>query len=213
VHVEPYEGRTVQGVEDAIAHLRDLGVTTFFVYRPSDQPIEEWAAMNDRLEGVRVLAQTALVGQAAAGHFDGVYTYDILVYGGNELGKLCREAHAVHLLCAPSVGPGFDARRSEHLATTKPRRAGATYDHMWRAAIASHADRVTITSFNEWHEGTQIEPAAPAGRHGSYRYLGYDGAWGLKGVPAESAYLSRTAFWAQQFRASLGAVPTGIRRP
>ena len=36
---------------------------------------------------------------------------------------------------------------------------------MWKAAIRAGADRVTITSYNEWHEGTQIEPAhdlAPA---------------------------------------------------
>jgi hypothetical protein len=84
---------------------------------------------------------------------------------------------------------------------------------MWQAAIAAHADRVTITSFNEWHEGTQIEPAAPAGRHGSYRYLGYDGAWGLKGVAAENAYLARTAFWAHRLRTSLGAAPPKARRP
>ena len=37
---------------------------------------------------------------------------------------------------------------------------------MWRAAIAARADRVTITSYNEWHEGTQIEPAARPRRRG-----------------------------------------------
>ncbi len=42
----------------------------------------------------------------------------------------------------------------------KPRRNGATYDAMWRAALAAHADLVTITSYNEWNEGTQIEPAS-----------------------------------------------------
>ena len=62
----------------------------------------------------------------------------------------------------------------------KQRRKGATYDSMWRARDRRRAPtEVTITSFNEWHEGTQIEPAAPPGRHGAYRYLGYDGAWGL----------------------------------
>ena len=34
------------------------------------------------------------------------------------------------------------------------------YDNEWKAAIAAHARWVGITSFNEWHEGTQIEPAA-----------------------------------------------------
>ncbi len=90
----------------------------------------------------------------------------------------------------------------------KERRKGATYDSMWSNAIASGADEVTITSFNEWHEGTQIEPAAPPGRHGAYRYLGYDGAWGLSGVAAESAYLHRTAYWAARFRTALAARAT-----
>jgi hypothetical protein len=70
---------------------------------------------------------------------------------------------------------------------------------MWRAAIASRADAVTITSFNEWHEGTQIEPAVP-GRHARYRYLSYNGAWGLQGVQAEDAYLVRTRYWSDIFR-------------
>ena len=70
---------------------------------------------------------------------------------------------------------------------------------MWRAAIQAHADRVTITSYNEWHEGTQIEPAA-AGRHGAYRYFSYDGAWGLHGPAAQSAYLARTRYWSDVLR-------------
>ena len=90
----------------------------------------------------------------------------------------------MHLLCAPSVGPGYDARRGSGDPVVKPRRNGATYDAMWRAAIAARADRVTITSYNEWHEGTQIEPAARPRRRGRYRYLSYDGAWGLHGRAA-----------------------------
>jgi hypothetical protein len=106
----------------------------------------------------------------------------------------------MHLLCAPSVGPGYDAHRANGDPRVKPRRHGLTYDWMWRAAIASGADRVTITSFNEWHEGTQIEPAAPAGRHGAVRYLGYDGAYGMHGTEAMNAYLVRTRYWSDVFR-------------
>ena len=91
----------------------------------------------------------------------------------------------MHLLCAPSVGPGYNAKRGSGDPVVKPRKHGQTYDAMWRAAVSSGADNVTITSFNEWHEGTQIEPAAPR-RRARYRYLSYDGAWGLHGPQPRS---------------------------
>ena len=58
---------------------------------------------------------------------------------------------------------------------------------------------MTVTSFNEWQEGTQIEPAVPF-KLGGVRYFAYDGAWGLHGRAAENAYLGRTAYWANLFR-------------
>jgi glycoprotein endo-alpha-1,2-mannosidase len=202
VHLEPYAGRTVASTVADVAYLRSFGIRTFYVYRPLDLPIGDWAAAKAALHagGTTLFAQTALVGAAAAGGFDGVYTYDIVVYGGGKFARLCAQARAVKLLCAPSVGPGYDARRGSGDPVVKPRRDGATYDSMWKMAIASGADRITITSFNEWHEGTQIEPAAPAQRRGRYRYLSYDGAWGLHGVAAESAYLTRTTYWSDVFR-------------
>jgi hypothetical protein len=202
VHLEPYDGRTIESTVADVAYLRGLGVTTFYVYRPFDLPVTDWAASKNALHagGATLFAQTQLVGAAAAAGFDGVYTYDIVTYGGWMFARFCNEAHAGGLLCAPSVGPGYDAQRGSGDPVVKPRRRGATYDAMWRAAIAAHADRVTITSYNEWHEGTQIEPAAPPSRHGAYRYLSYDGAWGLHGVAAETAYLRRTRYWSDVFR-------------
>ncbi len=52
---------------------------------------------------------------------------------------------------------------------------------MWRAAIAARPDRITITSYNEWHEGTQIEAARrrPTSLYGSYE--SYEGAYGRTG--------------------------------
>jgi glycoprotein endo-alpha-1,2-mannosidase len=201
-HLEPYPGRTAATTATDIRYLRGLGIRTFYVYRPLDLPAADWAAMNATLTGVEVLAQTGLVGAALQGGFDGVYTYDVVTFGGDKFTRICSAAHAHGLLCAPSVGPGYDARRGSLDPRVKPRRDGATYDAMWRAAIAARADRVTITSYNEWHEGTQIEPAAPAGRHGAYRYLSYDGAWGRRDPDAGRAYLDRTAYWSRVFRAT-----------
>jgi glycoprotein endo-alpha-1,2-mannosidase len=141
-----------------------------------------------------------LIGQAVTAHFSGIYTYDIVTWTAAKFARLCSEAHRHDLLCAPSVGPGYDARRATGDPTLKPRRNGTTYDSMWRDAIRAQADEVTITSFNEWQEGTQIEPAAPPARHGAFSYEGYNGAYGLHGVAAEPAYLDRTAYWAAQFR-------------
>jgi glycoprotein endo-alpha-1,2-mannosidase len=201
-HLEPYAGRSVATTVDDIAYLRTYGVATFYVYRPFDFPIADWAAEKTTLHtgGVTLFGQTGLAGAAAAAGFDGIYTYDIVTYGANMFRRLCAQAHAQHLLCAPSVGPGYDARRGSGDPRVKRRRNGATYDSMWKMAIASGADRVTITSFNEWHEGTQIEPAAPAGRHGAYRYLSYNGAWGLHGPAAELSYLARTRYWSDVLR-------------
>ncbi len=209
VHLEPYTGRTVASTVADVAYLRTFGIRTFYVYRPNDLASGDWLLAQPALhtEGTTLYAQTALVGWASAGGFDGIYTYDIVVYGADKFRRLCAQAHKRELQCAPSVGPGYDARRGSGDVKVKPRRDGATYDSMWKTAIAAGADRVTITSFNEWHEGTQIEPAATARRHGRYRYLSYDGAWGLHGAAAARAYLERTAYWSDVFRKTSALQP------
>ena len=208
-HLEPYADRSVTSIVADVAYLRAVGITTFYVYRAPDYPAADWAAEKTALHrgGVALLAQTALAGWAAAAGFDGIYTYDIVTYGGDKFARICNEAHALHLLCAPSVGPGYLARRGDGDPRVKPRRNGRTYDAMWAAAIHARADVVTITSYNEWHEGTQIEPAAPSGRRGSYRYASYDGAFGRHGVDAERAYLDRTRYWAEVYRKALEQHP------
>ena len=206
-HVEPYVDRSVASTVADIGYLRGLGIRRFYVYRPLDLPLDVWAEANAQLDGVEVLAETGLVGAALRGGFDGVYTYDIVSFDGGTFARICAAAHAKGLVCAPSVGPGYDARRGSLDSRVKRRRAGRTYDAMWRSAIAAGADRVTITSYNEWHEGTQIEPAAAAGRRGRYRYVSYDGAWGRRGRDAARAYLDRTAYWSDVFRKTSAAQP------
>jgi glycoprotein endo-alpha-1,2-mannosidase len=190
VQLEPYDGRTIATIGTDLQHLREVGIRDVYVYRAADFTADAWASLNLRLTGLRVFAQTGLPGFAARGGFTGIYTYDIVTFGGEEFERLCSEAHAVGLLCAPSVGPGYDAEFATGDTHIKPREDGATYDSMWRAALGSGADLVTITSYNEWSEGTQIEPAGHGGR-----YQSYDGAYGLYGRAAAWAYVRRTAFW------------------
>jgi hypothetical protein len=88
----------------------------------------------------------------------------------------------------------------------RDRKNGQAYDQMWQAAVRAAPDVVTITSYNEWHEGTQIEPARDVGAG----YLSYDGAWGLHGRQAERSYLDRTVYWVGRLRNG-GAVPLRVR--
>ena len=101
-------------------------------------------------------------------------------------------------MCAP-VGragvrrPPGDRRHAR--ARTRP--TGSTYDRMWRGAVRAAADVVTITSYNEWHEGTQIEPARTSGG----RTPPTTAPTGSPGRAAQRAYLDRTAMWVERYRA------------
>jgi glycoprotein endo-alpha-1,2-mannosidase len=219
--IEPYDDRTAEGVAADIGHLRTLGVGRFYVYHPFLIADSDWQAALPTVTGVQVLAQTTNVLRAKTDRFGGVYTYDVSNYGPATFGPLCQKAHSLGLVCAPSVGPGYDALRATGDTHIKERAGGATYDAMWKAAIQAGADRVTITSYNEWHEGTQIEPALtsiprrletaarPSSSPVAQAYETYNGAFGLKGRQASRAYLIRTAYWTGIYRSGIltGATP------
>ncbi|KAL1232811.1 Glycoprotein endo-alpha-1,2-mannosidase [Trichinella spiralis] len=78
------------------------------------------------------------------------------------------------LLTSLSVGPGYvDERiRPWNGENTRSRCNGSYYEKMWKAAVDCKPTFVSITSFNEWHEGTQIEPAVPY-KNENYEYLNY----------------------------------------
>jgi glycoprotein endo-alpha-1,2-mannosidase len=196
IHIEPYGGRTALSVAADVQHLHSLGIDDFYVYGATDIAPLDWAQVRPGLLDVRLFAQTPLLGFALSGGFDGVYTYTVSATTGLSFRLMCKEAHQIGLVCAPSVGPGFDASRATPDTFVRNRDEGATYDSLWRRVIGANADEVTITSFNEWHEGTQIEPA----RRAQGAYEGYDGAWGLHGRAAETSYLERTLQWSLQYR-------------
>ncbi len=190
IHLEPWDGRTPASAAEAIRNLAARGYSDFYVYDSTTLPDAEWRVALAPLQDVRVFANTGLVGRAVAGGFDGFYTYDVYVYDGTAFRRTCRAAHALKLACAPSVGPGYDASRATGDTRVQDREAGRRYDSLWRQASRAGPDVITITSYNEWHEGTQIEPARARGG-----FQDYDGAYGRSGKAAETAYLARTRYW------------------
>ncbi len=128
------------------------------------------------------------------GGFDGFYTYfatDGFTYGSTPANwpRLAQWAQEQGLLFIPSVGPGYiDTRiRPWNDENTRARENGAYYDRMFKAALDLNVLIISITSFNEWHEGTQIEPAMPKEIPG-YVYEDY-------GDRAPNYYLERTRYW------------------
>ena len=99
----------------------------------------------------------------------------------------------------PCVGPGYadDRIRPWNASNFRARDGGRYYDHMFAKALAIEPQFIGITSFNEWQEGTQIEPAK-AKTVGDYHYLDY--------APlARDYYLRRTAYWSQRTNAGQGS--------
>ena len=63
-----------------------------------------------------------------------------------------------------SVGPGYVDHniRPWNTHNSRHRAHGHYYNDMWQKAMDANPDAMSVTSYNEWGEGTQIEPAAPS---------------------------------------------------
>ncbi|MCW5551413.1 MAG: hypothetical protein KIS67_04520 [Verrucomicrobiae bacterium] len=178
----------------------------FFVYDSYLTPATNWATILQK-DGGQTLRGTGwdavVIGLwvkekeqdfMLRGGFDGFYTYfatDGFTYGSTlkNWPRLAQWAREQQMLFVPCVAPGYiDTRiRPWNNVNTRDREGGAYYDRMWSAALGVSPELVGITSFNEWHEGTQIEPAAPKQIPG-FTYLDY------QPLPPDY-YLDRTAFW------------------
>lgn len=214
-HLEPYAGRTAgstvadinyinQKYGNSPAFYRDPAHgnrSAFYVFE--SLRITDWTPLDQVRSTSIVLAQTTDTTKVA--HFGGMYTYDgiagVNAPGWKNAADFCK---ANGLVWSPSVAPGYidDRAVPGNTTPTVDRNNGAVYDKEWSNALGTSTGGpptwVSVTSFNEWHEGSMIEPAKsqpPAG----FGYLTYQGAYGTSGTASETAYLDRTRFWVNQF--------------
>jgi glycoprotein endo-alpha-1,2-mannosidase len=116
--------------------------------------------------------------------FDGLHTYNVC---GEVKGKTPTElrawaaAHytgAVKLarehgrIACVTVIPGYDDTKIRHPGLKADRLDGRVYRVLWDEAIKAKPDWVLITTWNEWHEGSEIEPSLEYG--GQYLQLTRD---------------------------------------
>jgi len=108
--------------------------------------------------------------------FDGHHLYNItwnppadvnvtLSRWGNNVRNYNAEHHTQKLWVA-TVMPGYNDLYIEGRPNrfAHDRRSGVYYRETWQAAMDSAPDLIVITSFNEWREGTQIEPSVSYGQ-------------------------------------------------
>jgi hypothetical protein len=103
--------------------------------------------------------------------FDGAHTYNpvgIVKQSPDRLAKVyeaasraCRDRNKLFVATAL---PGYD---DSHIGRQRPiileRNDGETYRTTWKQAVEARADWIAICTFNEWHEGSEIEPSQEYG--------------------------------------------------
>ncbi len=216
-HIEPFSGRNAQTTRQNIQTIVDTygkheafyrmdGKPLFFIYDSYLTPPKEWETLL-RPEGEITIRNTpydaVMIGLWVKkgeeeffknSGFDGFYTYfgaTGFTYGATPANwpYLQDWADKNNKIFIPSVAPGYiDTRvRPWNGKTTRDRDNGKYYDKMFEDALNSKVKNIGITSFNEWHEGTQIEPAIPF-KSEAFNYLDYKPL-------APDYYLTRTAYW------------------
>jgi len=106
---------------------------------------------------------------------DGIHLYSPIDYSEDPshildvYNNASESAHSRSMTFVATVVPGFNNTAVQKEPRVIDRRDGSYYSLYWLVAKASSPDGYAITSFNEWHEGTEIEPSREYGHQ--YIYL------------------------------------------
>ena len=159
------------------------GKPLFYVYDSYQVTSAEWArvlkpsgdfsirATDADCVVLGLILSTSDVDEIQKSGLDGAYTY----FASNSFTqastwsywrRISFMLHQRGLLFSPSVGPGYlDTRiRPWNSANSRSRDGGRYYEDAWQKAVEAGPDFLSITSYNEWGEGTQIEGAKEASR-------------------------------------------------
>ncbi|NIV40380.1 MAG: hypothetical protein GWN58_66565 [Anaerolineae bacterium] len=185
------------------AYLRYQGRPVVFFYNVSRLPVATWRELRNQADPGRnalwIAEGTDLAYQSV---FDGHHLYSItwpnrippsrtLPSWGNRVRKYNRN-HDTGKLWVATVMPGYDDRKIRPVnGFARSRDGGEYYRQCWQAAIDSRPHWVIINSFNEWPEGSYIEPSRAYG----------------------NVYLDLTQAWSARFKSADYSVQANLSRP
>lgn len=177
----------LDGYSSHESFLKINGMPVIFVYDRAIQQYsrKEWQRAIELLKkrfGVLLIADTS--SRRLGAYFDGLHFYSpvkamkrwcCMDKYYRQYVDICRRLDKIACV---TVVPGFDdtgngARKSwkcrlhQFLSGGRPyvleRNGGQTYESLWKSAIRATPDWILVTSFNEWIEGTEIEPSLEFG--------------------------------------------------
>ncbi|GAB0098592.1 glycoprotein endo-alpha-1,2-mannosidase [Sergentomyia squamirostris] len=174
---------------------RNTLMTMFYIKDPFSHSWSEWKALKKDCNALVIAHISAKehTSLAKRSGFDGFYT----LLGSNGATYAATWKHWQHLakfasqyrmLFIPSVAPGFAERKRS--MRQRHRSNGQYYGVAWRTAIRTGAAVITISSYNDWPHGDQIEDAAA--RVGFKDYSTPSGK--------THKYLDLTSHWIDEFR-------------
>lgn len=195
------EGNPQAAVKDLLHILKDYashpqyfraeGKPVIFIYERVILQLnaKQWKKV---IEEVKAKEQVILVADQGPEEivrlFDSIHMYNTILdgtYGGyNALLNRCKTKYCqkTGLIPTITVVPGWNA---SHMGKKNyvdvNRENGEVYHRTWGYALKSGAPWVLITSFNEWYEGTEIEPSKELGR--AYLEITAEYANALKRLP------------------------------
>ncbi len=155
------------------AYFRYQGKPVIFFWRQQQYSVDQWAAIRSQVDPNHTtlwLAEgTDLAYQSV---FDGHYLFSI-AWAGSPAAEQAKWGGRVHdwsaknqtnRLWVATAMPGYnDTHLPRANAFAVARRDGAYYRETWQGALDSQPNMLVINSFNEWPEGSHIEPSATYG--------------------------------------------------